>query len=111
MNILSLKTTRKIGNVISFLPLIISYLFGFSYLYTNLGNIGLGSPFVNIAMLSYYAYMNQDPPLYLIGNVNSSISPVLPLIVLISWIGLLSVLALMFIRNLYLKPLEEGRSI
>ncbi|AHC52484.1 hypothetical protein SUSAZ_04950 [Sulfolobus acidocaldarius SUSAZ] len=111
MNILSLKTTRKIWNIISFLPLIISYLFGFSYLYIDLGNIGLSSPFVNIVMLSYYAYMNEDPPFSIMGDASSSVSPFIPLIVLLFWIGLLSVLAVIFVRNLYLKPTEEGRSI
>jgi hypothetical protein len=113
LSVISLKITRKLTTAIGFLPLMLSYLFGFAYLYLNLKQVVIGIPFSDISMLSFYGYTGKNPPLYLgVGDYTSSISTVpllFPLISLITWIIILTITGMILIRNLYLKQLEEQR--
>lgn len=112
---IAIRTSRKLQPIINFLPLFLGYFFGFVYLYVNLGNLEILSPFTSIGMLSFYGFMGSNPPLVIIpsniNNINAiqNVTPILPLLSLVMWILVLSLTGIIQMRNLYLKPIEEER--
>ncbi|AOL17317.1 hypothetical protein BFU36_12030 [Sulfolobus sp. A20] len=113
LSMLTLKTSRKMENLIDFIPLVLGYLFGFSYLYANAGYVFAFSPFSEVAMLGISGFTGSNPPIYTIQQTNpqQTITFVYPLLGLILWTLALSGVAVFNLRKLYYKPLEEGKTI
>ncbi|BCU66624.1 hypothetical protein HS7_00610 [Sulfolobales archaeon HS-7] len=118
LNLIILKTSRKMEQLIFFIPLILSYLFGFGYLYLNLSSAVYLSPFTAIDSLIMEFYLNKSIPLnfsslvdgnYLTATGGTVVSPVLAIASLVVWTVVLTFIGIYFVRSVYYKPLEEGR--
>jgi hypothetical protein len=106
---LTVVTSRKLSNAISFIPIILAYLFGFSYMNINLGNLVYYSPFLSIQVLGMQSFFTKSIPL----NFNDFKGPTLnvyyAIISLIGWSIILSFASMLLFRRLYYRSLEEAR--
>nr|KJR73268.1 MAG: hypothetical protein TU35_06815 [Thermoproteus sp. AZ2] len=110
----------RLINILSFIPLILGYLFGLMWANLDLGKwnyVYALSPFNEIEMLAYFGYYGKgNVPLTLepftTGQSLVSVPTVSPLdlfIYLALWIVILGVLSSVLLRGLYLVPPEEVR--
>ncbi|NON62832.1 hypothetical protein, partial [Acidianus sp. RZ1] len=99
---------------ISFIPLILSYLFGFSQIFGQLPSLVLYvSPFNDIISLFYTSYSGSSPLISYqsVSNQSSTLNPVISLLSLIGWSLLLCVVDLLLLKRLKSTSLEEGRMV
>lgn len=108
---LTIVTTRRLSNAISYIPVVLAYLFGFSYININLGNLVYYSPFLSIQVLGVQSFFTRSIPL----NFNDFKGPTLNvdyvIISAIGWSIVLSFASMLLFRRLYYKSLEEARIV
>ena len=98
----------------SFIPMILTYLFGFTQINTSLPPfIVYGSPFTDISDLLIWSYYGREIPVNLSGSLQNGgqINLVVQVIMLVLWIIILSILSFMLIRKIKPKSIEEGRQV
>lgn len=108
---LTILTSRKLRNAISFIPLILTYLFGFSYLYLKLCNVVYYSPFVSIQAIGIQSFFTEDIPLNYTDYSGPTFNVGYAIASVIGWSIALSLIAMLLLRRLYYKSLEEERII
>ncbi|MHB8361037.1 MAG: hypothetical protein ACYDAO_06275 [Thermoplasmataceae archaeon] len=99
----------------TFIPMILTYLFGFSQLNISLPSyIVYGSPFTDISDLFIRSYDGKPIPINLSDPANyssSMINPYYQAIILGMWIIILTVISLMLIRRIKPRPIEDARQV
>lgn len=102
----------KNQSFVSFVPLILSYLFGFMALYTSLPKTLLYvSPYTAIQDLLYHAYTGQPIPAKLTDPASGTLDPAYLLVSLAAWIVVLLAVDSAMLRTIRPRSLEEGRQI
>ncbi|BBD73179.1 hypothetical protein HS1genome_1568 [Sulfodiicoccus acidiphilus] len=120
LQVLVARASRKLSNLTSFVPLILTYGFSFSYLYLKLGELTYLSPFTALEALLVRSYVGTQVPLnfaLILDNYSSTgrldvvtpLSPTLAVLSALGWTAVLTLVGTLGARNLYYKPLEEGR--
>lgn len=122
LNIITLKTSRRMRNFIAYIPLIFAFLFGYGYLFLNMNKESYLSPFTMINTLVMSGYLNRPAPLnyatlttfnYYSGTPPAIINVSIPYAIfsLLIWTIALTIISIVGIRKLYYKPFEEEREI
>jgi len=121
LNLIILRSTRKMQQLVDFIPLILGYGFGFTFIYLNMGSLVYFSPFAAIEALIISSYLNTQIPInfatlvtdnYKVYAINSpQFSIPIALSSIIFWTIFLSLIGIIGLRKLYYKPLEEGRIV
>ena len=121
LTIITLITSRKLQGIISYIPFLLSYLFGLSYIYLNLYYVVYIIPFYSIVAIALQSFNPNEVPLNYVEYMYSyyhgtSVSAVpfsvgLGIISVLVWTIVLTLVALPLFRRLYYKPSEEGRII
>ncbi|WP_236752647.1 hypothetical protein [Acidianus sp. HS-5] len=106
---LTVVTSRKLSSAISFIPLVFAYLFGFSYLNINLGNVVYYSPFISIQVIGMQSFFSKPIPLNYSDVHGPTLNVDYSIISVVVWSIVLSVASMLLFRRLYYKSLEEGR--
>jgi hypothetical protein len=120
LNVAIVKISRKAQNLISFVPLLLSFLFGYGYIYLNLGNLTYLSPYTAIDSLLIQGYVNHPIPLdlsaFVISHLNNgqlnylgSLNPIYAVLSAMMWFLLFTAISIPLVRSLYYRPLEESR--
>ncbi|MEM0157523.1 MAG: hypothetical protein QXN26_05620 [Thermoplasmataceae archaeon] len=95
-----------------FIPQILSYIFGFSELGVPLPSyVVYASPFSDIPRLLFQTYFGSPSFLNIQTGTGGSMNPYLLLSGLLSWIVILFILALILVRRIKPRSIEEGRQI
>lgn len=96
----------------SFVPTILTYVFGFSQLGLSLP-VGLiyASPFTEISDLFFQAYYGNPANLVMSNPSSQIINPYHLIAGLVAWILVLSVVAVLLIKKIRPRSIEEGRQI
>ena len=98
----------------SFIPMILTYLFGFTQFNVGLPSyIIYGSPFTDISDIFVWSYFGHPIPLNMLKPIGSGnqINPEIQLLILAMWIIILMVCSFLLIRRIEPKSIEEGRQI
>ncbi|BCU69744.1 ABC transporter permease [Stygiolobus caldivivus] len=117
LDLLTLKVSRRAQNLITYIPVILAYLFGYGYLSANMSSVVNLSPYTVIQTLIMSAYLGKPAPvnyssLFVLNSLNPSgptISVPISLLSISVWVAVLTVVDVMVLRRLYYKPLEEGK--
>ncbi|MGP6220725.1 hypothetical protein [Caldiplasma sukawensis] len=99
-------------NFISFLPLILSYIFGFTMLNTSLPSwIVYGNPFSESISLFYFSFSGSIPHISLSNPNSPSINIFYMAVALITWSFILIFIFLKLVKNIRAVSIEEARQI
>ncbi|BCU66752.1 hypothetical protein HS7_01890 [Sulfolobales archaeon HS-7] len=117
LDIIVLRTSRKMAGLINFIPLILAYVFGYGYLFINFDNTVYFNPYTVIETLVISSYLGKPVPInyfayYTATNVSTSsglISLPLSILSLVVWTVVLTYISIVELRKLYYKPSQEGR--
>jgi hypothetical protein len=118
---LTARFNRKTSQFVNFIPLILSYLFGYAYLYMDLGKSVYLTPFNAVELLGISAFTGKEAPLsyaslYLYGGSSTAphfptVSNSLLILNLCLWSLVLCSASAFLLRRLYLNPVEEGKML
>ncbi|MFP3205206.1 MAG: ABC transporter permease [Metallosphaera yellowstonensis] len=108
---LSYKYSRKLSNFFTLIPFILAFIFGFSYLFANLGNLVYINPLSDVQVLAISSFLGGQAPtgLIVISPPQPGASDILLTGSLIVWIVIVTVISSILLRRLYLNPVEEGK--
>ena len=96
----------------SFLPMILTYLFGFTQLNVSLPvDLIYVSPFTEISDLLFQAYYGHPASVMLSNPAAQSITPYYLIAGLIVWIAALSSVSVLLVKRIKPRSIEEGRQI
>ncbi|AWR98544.1 hypothetical protein [Metallosphaera hakonensis] len=104
------------NQIVSFVPLILGYAFGFASLYTNLGNLVYGSPFADMEYLLVEGYYGHQIHLRALDSVTASSSGDLFSVgigsmTLVVWIALLFSISLLIFNRMYYRNIYESKTV
>jgi len=97
---------------VGFIPLMLSYIFGFGQLYITLPEyLEYASPFTAISSLLYATYGGFSIPKVFINPSAGTLNPSILLLSLIAWILILSALDTQLLRRIRPRAIEEARQV
>src|SRR5579875_3095496 len=97
---------------VGFIPLVMSYIFGFGQLYTTIPEyIEYASPFTAISSLLYASYGGFAIPKVFINPSAGTLNPSILLLSLIAWLLVLAVLDTQLLRRIRPRAIEEARQV
>lgn len=97
---------------VSFVPLLLTYLFGFAQLGVSLPQFLIyASPFTEISDLFFRFYYGHDPVVLLSNPGSGHINSWILLAGIFLWIGILFILAAFLMRRIKSVPIEEARQV
>lgn len=97
---------------VGFIPLLLSYLFGFGQLYASIPDwVEYASPFTSISSLIFSAYSGKPPPVQFTNPTLGSLDWHLLIISLVAWIAFLFLLDIGLLRNIKPRHIEEARQV
>ncbi|MEM3803379.1 MAG: hypothetical protein QXX17_03115, partial [Conexivisphaerales archaeon] len=99
-------------NFISFVPLILSYIFGFGQLYANLPVAAeYLSPFTAISSLLFTSYSNLEMPVHPLDPSAGYLDWRLLLLSLLAWIFIIAIADTQLLRRIKPRAIEEARQV
>ncbi|MEM0118171.1 MAG: hypothetical protein QXV32_06970 [Conexivisphaerales archaeon] len=99
-------------NFISFVPLILSYIFGFGQLYANLPVAAeYLSPFTAISSLLFTSYSNLEMPVHPLDPSSGYLDWRLLLLSLLAWIFIIAIADTQLLRRIKPRAIEEARQV
>jgi len=108
INALGLKNQ----NFVSFIPLLLGYVFGFTQLFVALPNIVIyASPYTAIQDLLYHAYSGEPIPEVLSNPTGTTLSPTYLAVSLVAWTLILLLIDSAMLRRIKPKSVEEARQV
>ncbi|MEM0159135.1 MAG: hypothetical protein QW812_06460 [Thermoplasmataceae archaeon] len=97
---------------VAYVPQILSYIFGFSEFGVPLpANVVYASPFSEIPRLLFQTFYGSAAPLNISSGTGPALNPYLLLSGLLVWIALLLLLALILVRRITPRSIEEARQV
>lgn len=102
----------KNQSFVSFIPLMLGYVFGFMQLFVSLPSLVIyASPFSAIQDLLYHAYSGQPIPKVLSNPTSTALSPAYLAISLAAWTLVLLLVDSALLRRIKPRSVEEARQI
>ncbi|MCL5787518.1 MAG: hypothetical protein M1581_02750 [Candidatus Thermoplasmatota archaeon] len=98
----------------SFIPMILTYLFGFTQFNTVLpAYIIYGSPFTDISDILVWSYYGHRVPLNTLEPIGTGgyINPEIQAMILVIWILILAFSSFLLIKKIKPRSIEEGRQV